>query len=583
MGLLRVILAACLLSQVVGAEEQPATSKPKKAKTAKVEKKPTKIRYADLSESERRVIAARLAERFSVMVLSKTVPIFDINARPEGGLGTGFIVEIDEEKDEAYIVTNRHVVESHDLDAQVVKLYFSVPNAPDEVISADVYWIAPPGDEDMAILRFKPSSLKRAQISQAPIPDFEQLGRMYQTGASVMAHGNPHGERNSVTLGIISQAPGARFDGNIYFKTDAPINPGNSGGPLLRLGLASALDPDGDAPYVIGINTLGRPGKDGMGYAIPTFVWLPKYLWARAGGPAESKGYLYLRARPVTTKIPLQDGLKDMIDQEVQAELKSSYFENYKTIIIVDNAQKDSGLMPGDYLLAVNGKVIGPDMGAISEVIATAQTSHITFRVIRNRQLQTIQVPITNTAAFEEKRQRDFVILSGLFIQDMLPHEKAEMTKGLQGVIVKKILEDGLGAHLRDTQGIVSEGSLIYGLEIHGKEYPIQSIDDLKNALREVSLNDSIWVRLYNPIPGLDYDAGQVVPVYHGQERQLFLRVHELITDKDFSLAELKSRIDLEHPIPGARNWRIITRMDCSIPLSELGRHLKQPEHDFQI
>jgi len=80
-------------------------------------------------------------------------------------------------------------------------------------------------------------------------------------GDFVMSMGAPWGLNRSVAIGIISCT--RRFleeesEYSLWLQTDAPINPGNSGGPL--------VDTSGK---VIGINTLGIGGAEGLGFAIP--------------------------------------------------------------------------------------------------------------------------------------------------------------------------------------------------------------------------------------------------------------------------------------------------------------------------
>ncbi len=75
-------------------------------------------------------------------------------------------------------------------------------------------------------------------------------------GERLYAVGNPSGLAYTVTSGVFS---GMRSQGQQrLLQTDTPINPGNSGGPLITQ--------DGQ---VIGINSLGALGLQGIGFAIP--------------------------------------------------------------------------------------------------------------------------------------------------------------------------------------------------------------------------------------------------------------------------------------------------------------------------
>jgi 2-alkenal reductase len=90
-----------------------------------------------------------------------------------------------------------------------------------------------------------------------------------------VAIGNPFGEQNTLTVGVISglgrtlRGPSRDFGSfsipNII-QTDAAINPGNSGGPLLNI-----------RSEVIGVNTAiavsaGGGSFEGVGYAVPSYA-----------------------------------------------------------------------------------------------------------------------------------------------------------------------------------------------------------------------------------------------------------------------------------------------------------------------
>ncbi|MFM8793006.1 MAG: S1C family serine protease, partial [Solirubrobacterales bacterium] len=88
----------------------------------------------------------------------------------------------------------------------------------------------------------------------------------YAVGEPVAAIGSPFGERQSLSIGVISATDRSidslsEFNINGAIQTDASINPGNSGGPLL----------DSNAE-VIGINQqieTNSGSNSGVGFAIP--------------------------------------------------------------------------------------------------------------------------------------------------------------------------------------------------------------------------------------------------------------------------------------------------------------------------
>ena len=170
----------------------------------------------------------------------------------EGGQGSGFVVN-----GEGHVATNAHVVTTgrppRTRRARQVFAEFSDGNrVPARVVGTDP-------NADVALLKLDPR-----RLSLTPLP----LGtsRGLRVGEPVAAIGSPFGERQSLSVGVISA-----LDRNIEsltafqignaIQTDAAINPGNSGGPLLDA-----------AGKVLGINAQIRSqsgGGEGVGFAIP--------------------------------------------------------------------------------------------------------------------------------------------------------------------------------------------------------------------------------------------------------------------------------------------------------------------------
>jgi serine protease Do len=152
------------------------------------------------------------------------------------GAGTGIIWRAD-----GLIVTNHHVV--HDGKATVVLQDGTEHRG--EVLSRDE-------EVDLAVVQIGLSDLPAAAIG-----DSHRL----RVGELVLAVGNPWGQRNVTTLGIVSGISAARTGGKRgsvpVIQSDARLAPGNSGGPLINM--------EGE---VVGINTLVVGGDRGV--AIPS-------------------------------------------------------------------------------------------------------------------------------------------------------------------------------------------------------------------------------------------------------------------------------------------------------------------------
>jgi S1-C subfamily serine protease len=184
-------------------------------------------------------------------VIAKVSPgVVQINVQTANGSAIGSGVIIDKR---GYIVTNNHVVAG----ARGVEVVFSNGfQERGQIVGTD------PAD-DLAVIKVNPPS----HMVVVPLGNSSNL----RVGQEVLAIGNPLGNTQTVTNGIISALnrnvtdgpSGAIIPGAI--QTDAPINPGNSGGALVNLqgqliGIPTlaAIDPEFNTP------------ANGVGFAIPS-------------------------------------------------------------------------------------------------------------------------------------------------------------------------------------------------------------------------------------------------------------------------------------------------------------------------
>lgn len=178
----------------------------------------------------------------------------DKGNKSEEAAGTGSGVVYKREGNNAYVVTNHHVVEG------ATKLEVSLSDGtkiPATLLGSDVW-------TDLAVLEIDASKIKR-------VAEFGNSDTL-KMGEPVIAIGNPLGPTfsGSVTQGIISGLKRTipvdiDQDGIIdwqaeVLQTDAAINPGNSGGALINI-----------AGQVIGINSMkiAQQAVEGIGLSIP--------------------------------------------------------------------------------------------------------------------------------------------------------------------------------------------------------------------------------------------------------------------------------------------------------------------------
>ncbi|HIS38382.1 MAG TPA: trypsin-like peptidase domain-containing protein [Candidatus Onthousia faecavium] len=167
--------------------------------------------------------------------------------------GTGFVYKI--EGDDAYVITNQHVVDGAD---RITLITSTDEEIEGEVLGGDSY-------VDIAIVRMK----KTDDLVALTLGNSENS----KLGDLVFTIGNPLGYeyRGSVSTGHLAgkdRLVSVSTDNNSsssdwvmkVLQTDAAINPGNSGGPLMNA--------NGEVIGVISLK-LVQTEVEGMGFAIP--------------------------------------------------------------------------------------------------------------------------------------------------------------------------------------------------------------------------------------------------------------------------------------------------------------------------
>ena len=241
----------------------------------------------------------------------------------EQGVGSGIVVD-----PSGYILTNAHVVEHATSVAVLVfrhrnKLAAGVGDAQHftaKILGRDML-------TDLALLKVEATDLPTLKLADS---DEVHVGQL------ALAFGSPLGLENTVTMGVISSTQRQLNSSTpvVYLQTDAAINPGNSGGPL--------VDIRGE---VIGMNTMiasQSGGSEGVGFSIPSNTIRLVYEQLRKQGHVR-RGAIGIVARAITPTLAAGLGLG----------LQSGIL--LEDVVPNSSAQR-SGLLPGDIVLAVDGK-----------------------------------------------------------------------------------------------------------------------------------------------------------------------------------------------------------------------------------
>ena len=231
-------------------------------------------------------------------------------------LGSGVIVS-----HEGYVLTNNHVVEGAD---EIEVVLTDGRKAPAKIVGLDP-------ETDLAVIKIDLDKLPVIVLGQS------ELARV---GDVVLAIGNPFGVGQTVTMGIISALGRNNLHINSFenfIQTDAAINFGNSGGAL--------VDTRGN---LIGINTAiysQSGGSVGIGFAIPVST-AKTVMEAIIKDGHVVRGWIGVETQDITPELAQSFGL-----QRTSGAIIAG---------VVRNGPADkAGIVPGDILLAVDGKPVG--------------------------------------------------------------------------------------------------------------------------------------------------------------------------------------------------------------------------------
>jgi S1-C subfamily serine protease len=296
----------------------------------------------------------------------------------EGGQGSGFVLDR-----QGYIATNAHVVtageDSGSGRAEEVFVEFADGNrVPATVVGDDP-------NADVALLKIDPTGL---ELTPLRLGDSAGL----DVGEPVAAIGSPFGERQSLSVGVISAVDRnieslTRFQIGNAIQTDAAINPGNSGGPL--------LDARG---HVIGVNAQIKSesgGGEGVGFAIPVDAVARSLRELRQDGRVEY-GYLGVRA------LALWPQLAERLDLDVRNGALLDQVEPDSPAEEVglrggeDEIEFQASPVPigGDVILSVNGRRL-TRTDDLADVISTMSAgAQVRLEVLRDGERRTIEVEL---------------------------------------------------------------------------------------------------------------------------------------------------------------------------------------------
>jgi len=297
----------------------------------------------------------------------------------EGGQGSGFVLD-----GKGHIATNAHVVTTDQGDGtdkadQVYVEFIDGNRVPAEIVGHDP-------NADVALLKIDPDGL-----SLTPL----HLGESHtiSVGEPVAAIGSPFGERQSLSIGVISALDRTirsltQFEIGDAIQTDAAINPGNSGGPL--------LDAEG---RVIGINAQIKSqsgGGEGVGFAVPVDAVRRSLRELREKGRVDY-GYLGVETMTIWPQLAERIDLHVNTGALVQDVVDGSPAEDAGLEAGDEEIsfQGQEGIaVGGDLIVAVDAKQLTREHDLADEISGRGAGENVELTIVRDGERRTLDVEL---------------------------------------------------------------------------------------------------------------------------------------------------------------------------------------------
>ncbi len=276
------------------------------------------------------------------------------------GEGSGIVYKTD--GNDAYIVTNDHVVSGGDYFEVVFK---NGESAEATVVGTDIY-------TDLAVL-------KVTGVEVEAVAEFGNTEDL-KVGQTVMAIGNPLGLNfaGSATSGIVSgQDRVISVDLNsdgiddwemTVLQTDTAINPGNSGGALINL-----------EGKVVGINSMkiATSSVEGMSFSIPTYVAIPIINDLETYGEVRRPQLgVYIQEMSM-----IPDRLKEILNISVDQKTGVFIYEVFE-----GGVADQMGIKAGDVVTEVNGEPVQDTMEFRKKLYNFREGDNIELTIVREQE-----------------------------------------------------------------------------------------------------------------------------------------------------------------------------------------------------
>ncbi|PKQ25896.1 MAG: peptidase S1 [Actinobacteria bacterium HGW-Actinobacteria-4] len=301
----------------------------------------------------------------AAQVLPSVVSIEATNNGVRTSTGSGFVI-----REDGYILTNAHVIESSDGSVLVLL-------SDGRVVDGDV--VGSTSDYDLAVVKIDETGLTPLVLGDSDA---------MVVGDPVIAIGSPLGLDATVTTGIVSSLhrPVTAGGGSAApafidaIQTDAAINPGNSGGPLLNaagevIGVNSAV------AALPGAAVTGSAGSVGLGFAIPS---------NQARRTAEELIETGTATFPVIgVNLDRRNqgrGVTILQDDEVSGVVG----------VVPGGPGALAGLRPGDVILAIDGRTVARADELVVAVRSKAPGDEVVLTILAGRDTRDVTIVLVS-------------------------------------------------------------------------------------------------------------------------------------------------------------------------------------------
>jgi len=380
--------------------------------------------------------------------------------------GSGFVIS-----QEGEIVTNAHVARPDGMEADLTIETQDGKSFPARLVGADAA-------SDLALLKIDTNAL-------SPLT-WGDSGAL-RVGQETWVIGNPLDIGISIARGTMSGISGTRVGMNqveAFLHSDAHFTHGNSGGPL--------VDVQGQ---VLGVSDIVISGAKGQGYSIPSRMAHLVIDRLRKDGRYQ-RGFIGLQVRSVDSDVIKKFGL---------SRTDGSVAE----YVLPDSPAGRAGLKAGDVIYGINGRQVASTY-LLQEAVSSVGPG-APVRLVVDRQGKTLELQATTTERpatprvdpledmqnylrlrFEEDAKKKQVI-----IRD--PYRSRRAPGLYEGYRVKSVLP---------ALDWPEEPITLSYYRTHAKPIPIDSLDDLRSALKRAYQGGKVAATFE-----IDYPSGPIASV----------------------------------------------------------------------